>query len=372
MNCKTVSSMKWVTLLALALTQSAWAMSVVDEKLNIYGVVHASIDYMDSDVSDEQADASQIDKLSSGDVSISSNSSRIGFNGQLPVSDELKMLYQFEQAVSLEGSSLGSLGSRNSYLGIQGHWGEFLVGRYDTPFKIVGVKYTLFMDTVADRGNILGAGNGEGEQLNRRAENMMLWRRESQLMGGQLNWMLQYSSDAVKSPGIVDANERAMWGAFAQWQTGGFSLAMGYDHWRKLLDSEIKALRIAAQQSWGAATVSVLYETISQDLVDGSQGVFDRDAYSANVSFNKADYKYIAQIMAAEDYADSSDTGAVVVSAGVEKYLSKTLKLYTVYTQTDNDTYAQFQGVDGSHGDEIATLPGGSPKAISIGAKFIF
>lgn len=43
-----------------------------------------------------------------------------------------------------------------------------------------------------------------------------------------------------------------------------------------------------------------------------------------------------------------------------------------MYTQTDNDDNANYQGVDGGHGDEVRTDLGGSPSAFSLGLVFKF
>jgi hypothetical protein len=59
-------------------------------------------------------------------------------------------------------------------------------------------------------------------------------------------------------------------------------------------------------------------------------------------------------------------------SIAAEKTLAKGLTTYVIYSQTDNDANATYQGVDGGHGDELATLPGGTPKAFSVGLKYAF
>ena len=52
--------------------------------------------------------------------------------------------------------------------------------------------------------------------------------------------------------------------------------------------------------------------------------------------------------------------------------MDKATQVYAAFTMTDNDSNAEYQGIDGGHGDELTTDPGGSPMAISVGAVYKF
>ncbi|MCW8829128.1 MAG: hypothetical protein OQK94_08740 [Gammaproteobacteria bacterium] len=39
---------------------------------------------------------------------------------------------------------------------------------------------------------------------------------------------------------------------------------------------------------------------------------------------------------------------------------------------TDNDDNAEYQGIDGGHGDELETELGGTPSSLSVGAIYKF
>jgi len=66
---------------------------------------------------------------------ITSGTSNLGFRGSLPVSGDLKVIFQIESAVSPDGDAPNTLAGRNSRLGLEGAWGTVFYGNWDTPYK---------------------------------------------------------------------------------------------------------------------------------------------------------------------------------------------------------------------------------------------
>jgi len=351
---------------------SANGAEIVGKQLEIYGTIHGSIDYMDSDVPDSVADAESEDKLLVGDFGISSNTSKLGIKGVHDLNDEIRLLYQAEQFVDLDNNSDKTFSTRNTYLGVGGHFGEVLIGRYDTPFKLVSSRYSVLSDTLGDRRAILGASSTKGNKLNLRAEKMILWRNKTALASGTFDWIIQYSAKANKNSSAAANDDRTMWGAWGQWSRDSFSVVMAHDSWSSIYDGEIDATRIATKNTFGKLTAAVIFETIQHDLDAGGQGMLDRNAWGANLTYAHDSWKYYTQILSASSYANVPDSGALMFSIAAEKTLAKGLTTYVIYSQTDNDANATYQGVDGGHGDELATLPGGTPKAFSVGLKYAF
>ena len=48
---------------------------------------------------------------------------------------------------------------RNTFIGLKGDWGTVLLGKHDTPLKLVGRAVDLFGDTMADSRNVMGGGS---------------------------------------------------------------------------------------------------------------------------------------------------------------------------------------------------------------------
>jgi predicted porin len=91
-----------------------------------------------------------------------SRANRVGVKGSEDLGNGLKAIYQVEFGVQLADTN-GNVGSggddvtmRNSFVGLAGNWGTFLVGRHDTPLKISTGKLDLFSDTMADYNGTVG------------------------------------------------------------------------------------------------------------------------------------------------------------------------------------------------------------------------
>jgi len=64
---------------------------------------------------------------------VTSNSSNIGFRGNEDLGAGLKAFFQIESAVNFnDGTTSGFWASRNSGVGLQGGWGQFLLGQWDS------------------------------------------------------------------------------------------------------------------------------------------------------------------------------------------------------------------------------------------------
>ena len=69
---------------------------------------------------------------------MTSGTSHFGFRGDLPIADDwLKLIWQIESPVPIDGDGPAFWGSRNSHVGITGLWGTLLYGNWDTPMKVV-------------------------------------------------------------------------------------------------------------------------------------------------------------------------------------------------------------------------------------------
>ena len=92
-----------------------------------------------------------------------SRANRLGVKGSEDLGNGLKAIYQVELGIefasgngnTISGANNG-LTFRNSFVGLAGNWGTFLVGRHDTPLKMSTGKLDLFSDTMADYNGTVG------------------------------------------------------------------------------------------------------------------------------------------------------------------------------------------------------------------------
>ncbi|MCF7983185.1 MAG: porin [Thiohalocapsa sp.] len=87
---------------------------------------------------------------------------RIGVKGSEDLGNGLKAIYQVEFGINLSAaddnipSGNNGISMRNSFVGLAGSFGTFLVGRHDTPLKISTGKLDMFSDTMADYNGTVG------------------------------------------------------------------------------------------------------------------------------------------------------------------------------------------------------------------------
>ena len=175
-------------LINLAVATALVAPAAAMAEATLYGKLHVSIDY--ADVTNAIAPAVMTDEF--GNVMVDSagrvlfvpdsgqdftgwgvsrgnsyipgapRSSRIGVKGSEDLGGGLKAIYQVEFGVNLSDTNdnvvnnADAITMRNSFVGLAGNWGTFLVGRHDTPLKISTGKLDLFSDTMADYNGTVG------------------------------------------------------------------------------------------------------------------------------------------------------------------------------------------------------------------------
>ena len=130
-----------------------------------FGAINADINQIGQALALARANAGS-NQFKGWGVNQNSRSSRIGVKGSEDLGGGLKAIYQVEFGVDLSNESRdsyianGNRGNgivlRNTFVGLAGGFGTFLVGRHDTPHKISSGKLDLFADTLADYNYTVG------------------------------------------------------------------------------------------------------------------------------------------------------------------------------------------------------------------------
>jgi predicted porin len=100
---------------------------------------------------------------------VSSNLSYFGVRGSHKINSYLTGIFQFETEVSYAATPGPTsdlqcktcLGSRDSYIGVQGPWGAIKVGKEDAPYKRTIVPLDPFYNTIGDHRSIMGNSGGD-------------------------------------------------------------------------------------------------------------------------------------------------------------------------------------------------------------------
>lgn len=102
---------------------------------------------------------------------LASNLSYFGVRGSRELTPGLRGLFQFETEVDYtqtpgttatdNAASKTGLGSRNSFVGLQGSWGALKAGKTDAPYKTSTSRMDPFSSTVGDYNSIMGNSGGD-------------------------------------------------------------------------------------------------------------------------------------------------------------------------------------------------------------------
>ena len=330
------------SILAVAVS-AAMAMTAANAEVSISGKAHVSID-----------------SLNDGDESsiyVSSNSSRIAFKASEDIEGGLKAGFFAEQTITMDGAGT-KVFDRETYVSLGGGFGSFAVGKIDTPMKNLGRKIDFFGDQIGDSRNLIGGGNFDA-----RPGNMITYTTPD--MGGIAATVAFVPEDGTKDASGFDlaANFTAgplfVGGAYEShgkaWNAGG-------------TESET-SIRLGASYAMGDLKVAGLFETLTN--VDG-----DKDAnvttLGVGASFKLGAGTVKGQLYKANDYEDTSDTGAMMIALGYDHTLSKNTSVYAAYAVANNGDNSGYSMAGRGHGANpgVATDSLGnaeSPSGLSFG-----
>lgn len=338
----------------------------IHEPLEVYGALRLSVDYSDADVSADEADADPL--LSDGDLSVSSNTSMIGFRGEVPLDNRYMFLWQYEQQVDIDDDDPGDVWTtRDSFLGLQSPAGTFLVGQVNTPFKNMGVQYLGFFNTTnADSHAILGAAaNGSGARLDLLGANSLNWK----IKKGDVSLALQYAADQAGSIKSVDDNDRASYSGWLRWQPGPLDMNAAFINYQDFFGTgDLNAYRGSVRYHLGPMTISGLYEDVQPE----NFASLDREAYGLQLFYTLVPRWTLAAQWNHAEESEAGDDEADQYSLGVFHALNDRVLLHAMATTTENGENAAYKGVDYAHGDKLATLANRDPWSVSLGAQLKF
>lgn len=346
-------------LLALAVAAALVPAAAMADSGNvtIYGSLHMSVDSL-SDGSNRE-------------LNVSSNSSYIGFKGNEDLGNGLKAVWQMESLVGIgqtgaangDGSdSANRLTSRNSYLGLAGGFGTALLGKHDTPLKIVGRKADLFGDQIGDSRNLIANG-GIGDL---RPDNVVAYI--SPTISG-FHGAIAYvtNNDAT----AAEANSTKAVSGLAMYESGPVMVAVAYEkHNVDGTGADPKEWRLVGGYNFGDVKLVALYQS-SDDL--GAVDSNDRKVWGLGAAYKMGATTIKGQYYKAGDLNGAAATDASMFALGADYSLSKRTTAYAAYAKTSNDTGASFSAFGGGHGDQVATAAAGKdPSGFSLGLKHSF
>jgi predicted porin len=349
-------------------------------------------------------------------TNVSSNSSNIYFKGTEDLGNGLSAFWQVQTYFSAGGTgnsdptgTFDGVSTGNTYVGVEGKsWGKVLLGKHDSPFKLLSRKVDLFGDQLGDSRNVVSGAWGGGGLVSSLGWDL---RPNNVIAYGTPNFngfsaLVAYVSNvgagaAVNSPSVSwTANAVDAWSANATYENGPIFVGLGYERHSNSKystdpfnnDSDEKAWRLAAGYNFGDFKIVGLYQRESSLCVvdpnplatalcqatDAKRTTWGLGgAYKLGANTIKLQY-YKAGDIKNTNIANANQTGANLWAVGVDHALSKRTTVYAVYARTNNDRYAMYSAFGGGHGDNpgsvlpTTTRDSKDPSGFSLGVIHSF
>jgi predicted porin len=348
-------------ILAIAIAAaSVVAAPSVFAKSTVYGLAHVGVAQQDDGANDT--------------FSVVNNSSRLGIKGSEDLGAGLKAVYQMEFSVQMDGEGStgnnGFGGQRNTFAGIGGGFGTVLLGRHDSPIKLVGRKYDLFGDQIGNARSITG-GNGTNGLVDGRHNNVIAY--QSPKFGG-FDVLAAYvpgaatnneQSSAVSNKG--DAYTFSLNGAM-----GNFGVGLGYINIGKTgagaLTNNFEAVKVGASYKMGAVKLVANYQNDNATKAAGSTGT--RDVFGVGAAYKVTAAGTIkAQYYMAGKNGNQDKTGGSLLNVGYDHAMSKNTTAYANLAMASNEENGNYTVnlAGAGAGENLTPIMGKDSTAFSVG-----
>jgi predicted porin len=139
--------------------------SVGGGEVQVYGHADVSLDYVDNGLANRIGAVGNNGWL----TQLSSNLSNFGVRGSRKLVPHLNGVFQIETEVAFSSTPgptsdaqvKQGLGSRDTYVGLQGDWGAVKFGKEDAPYKRTVSRLDPFLNSIGDNRSIMGNSGGD-------------------------------------------------------------------------------------------------------------------------------------------------------------------------------------------------------------------
>ena len=308
-----------------------------------------------------------IDNGDDSNTGVSSNSSMIGVKGDFASYEGVQGFYHVEWHLGLGDDGGKNLVRRDQYVGLRYRSSEMLIGRMNTPMKVLGRKVDLFYSSQLGENRSITATSGSGGGYDARFDNVILMRSVSK---AKLHWAAAYYSDAnLDGAGDrTDDNDNKVFSGSIGYNGPQLWIGFGYE-WRDgdavvPAVEDQSAIRLSTSYKFGANRLVGFWESAAD--INGSQGR-DRDIFGIGYAYTQGKLVYKTAVYMADDLDDSANTGGTQITLGVDKKLNKRTTVYVVAAHLDNDDGAKFAITGKGHDGTITVLPGDNNFGFALG-----
>ena len=275
---------------------------------------------------------------------MNTNASRLGFKGSKALGNGAEAIFKLEYEVAVDDGDFGAdaLKARNVYTGFKGDWGQLIVGRNDTPYKLLGKPVDVFNDY--HNGDIKAFLNGED-----RRNNMLCYRSpgwggfrfaaavspgegdgvddDDSGLADYIGLSVEYKRDGLFAVGLALNDGMNDAGAPQSGRLSGWRLTL------RLLD-------------WRGLSAGLLAQSLEDD--DGAD-FFEETATVLSFAYALDGWKLKLQLGSSEGEAarpEPEKSERSQTAFGVERKLDKNVKWFAYYSAVERDATALVSGAD--------------------------
>jgi predicted porin len=342
---------------------------------------------------------------------MTSGTSNLGFKGSLQLSERLRVIWQVESAVSLDGDGPNTLAGRNTGVGLAGSFGTVFYGSWDTPYKypnlFIGPVRGLnpFDDNIAGNpGFNVPATTTQTGRSSARADAAFSRRQGNSVQYWTpvlygLSGRVAYSFAEGTTPSTATAPSIApdLFSALLTYERGPFGIRYGYELHRDYFglaqlggspggtltnpSSSDSGQEIVAWFALPTGTkLTAVYERLAYDTREKTAGAVDhygRDAWFALAQQRFGDHQLWVSYgqatagsctVAGGGPCTANGLGATQLAAGYVYSLGANADVYAAYYQLANErsaSYAAFPPMG-------TVAPGATTRGFGLGFLYTF
>lgn len=340
---------KLFTLTAIAAAAMAAGVAQADDSgVTIGGRLDVTAEYVKSDGATNNAPNISQKRLSS-------NSSFVRFRGTENLgANGLKALWQIETGIRQDGDAAAAWATRNSGVGLEGQFGTWILGQWDTPYKFstTGVDLDVFQalgmesyQAVIGNGSTT-AGNNNNASFERRQRNVIQYWTPN-LSG--------FSARVGAGTGEDTINRGRLLSGMVSYRNGPVYLSAAHEVHKDYQSTsrDDKGTRLGASVKFGPLTTSAVWERLQYEPLTGDikrnawfvGTIYQMGAGSLRAQYAKANSGVgssppsctTAALCKVGNVSNQADSGVKQWTVGGVYGMSKRTDLYTYYTKMDNE-----------------------------------
>ena len=308
----------------------------------------------------------------------------IGFRGAESIGGGMRVLWQVEQNVG-GGDGTGTAntwGSRNTFVGLGGGFGQVMLGNHDSPMKrVLGINNVMNMGLTGPQGmEPVLTNNGATVRFSNRINNSLTYHSPT-ISGFRIE--AQYKANETRSAtsGVTPQLDPSEYGIALQYAGGPFRAGLAYtkhNDFRTVGGRGAGDDAILVSGSWtsGPLLVQGAYSRLSYEAATG--GDTTRDNFLIGAQYSMGMHRFRAQYQNAGDTKGATqaaigtmaisggDSGAQIYGVSYGYALSKRSEVYGFYSLINNDNRGLVNH-SGGHGAANGFTAGTDVTAYGVG-----